>query len=73
MAKKNKKNTPSPTQSSENKPYDLKTDAVDRLVNAEKKSYPKLTIENDPRRRYKSGLIDRIPSWIKALFLALTG
>ena len=69
MAKKNKNPTPAPAENNETKPYDLKSDAVDRLVNAEKKSYPKLTIENDPRRKYKSGLIDRIPSWIKALFI----
>ena len=69
MAKKNKNSTPTPTENNETKPYDLKTDAVDRLVNAEKKSYPKLTIENDPRRKYKNGLLDRIPSWIKALFI----
>ena len=69
MTKKNKNSTPTPTENNETKPYDLKTDAVDRLVNAEKKSYPKLTIENDPRRKYKNGLLDRIPSWIKALFI----
>lgn len=69
MAKKNKK---MPTQESvgrEQNPYELKTDAVDRLVNAEKKEYPKLTLENDPRRKFKNGFIDRIPSWAKALFI----
>ena len=69
MAKKNKK-TPLgvPTGKDEN-PYELKTDAVERLVNAEKKEYPKLTLENDPRRAFRSGFIDRIPAWAKALFI----
>ncbi len=69
MAKKNKK-TPTPdVEVGESNNYDLKSDAVDRLVNADKKTYPKLTLENDPRRKYKSGFLDRIPSFIKALFI----
>ena len=69
MANKNKKSPPTTTETGDTRPYDLKTDAVDRLVNAEKKTYPKLTIENDPRRKYKNSFIDRIPSWVKALFI----
>lgn len=69
MAKK-RKNVPAEKPVDKNvNPYELKTDAVDRLVNAEKKTYPRLTIHNDPRKKYKSSAIDRIPSWIKALFL----
>ena len=69
MAKKSKK-TPTQKPVDENTDlYKLKTDAVDRLVNAEKKEYPKLTLENDPRRVYKKGFLDRIPSWVKALFI----
>ncbi len=48
--------------------YDLKTDAVDRLVNADKKTYsdPKA----DPGKKYRSkGFIDKIPDPIKALFI----
>ena len=67
MAKKHTGNqTQKPT---EGNPYELKTDAVDRLVNAEKKEYPKLTVNNDPTRSFKSGFLDRIPSWVKALFI----
>ena len=69
MAKKSKK-TPTQKPVDENTDlYKLKTDAVDRLVNAEKKEYPKLTLENDPRRVYKKGFLDRIPSCVKALFI----
>ena len=39
-------------------PYELKTDAVDRLVNAEKKEYPRLTPLNDPGKAYRSGFLD---------------
>ncbi len=46
----------------------LNTQAIDRLVNADKKSYPKTT--TDPGKKYKSqGFIDKIPSPIKALFI----
>ena len=69
MAKKNKNIPAGASAHKNNNPYELKTDAVDRLVNAEKKEYPKLTIENDPRRAFRNGFIDRIPSWVKALFI----
>ena len=46
----------------------LNTDAIDRLVNADKKTYPKTN--TDPGKEYKSkGFIDKIPSPIKALFI----
>ncbi len=47
--------------------YELKTDAVDRLVNADKKKYdnPKA----DPGKKYRSSFIDKIPSWVLALFM----
>ena len=47
--------------------YDLKKDAVDRLVNAEKKTYPKT--KQDPGKQYRSGLLDKIPTWVLALFM----
>ena len=48
--------------------YDLKTDAVDRLVNADKKTYSGSKI--DPGKKYRSkGFIDKIPDPIKALFI----
>lgn len=69
MSKKNN-NVPTEnrTEGNEN-PYELKTDAVDRLINADKKEYPKPTVANDPRRSFKTGFLDRIPSWLKALFI----
>lgn len=69
MAKK-KKNMPADNPvGKEINPYELKTDAVDRLVNAEKKEYPKLSLGVDPARQYRSGFLNRIPSWVKALFI----
>ena len=48
--------------------YELKTEAVDRLVNADKKVYPKTNI--DPGKKYRSGgFLDKIPAPIKALFI----
>ncbi len=60
---KNDKNTKNNSSA-----YKLNTDAVDRLVNADKKSYPK--IKGDIAKQYKSnGFLDRIPSWLKSLFI----
>lgn len=63
-SKKGKDNTPETV--TENY-YDLKKDAVDRLVNAEKKTYPKTKV--DPAKQYRSGVLDKVPSWILALFM----
>ena len=49
-------------------PYKINKAAVDRLVNANKKTYPKTNV--DPGKKYRSkGFIDKIPDWIKALFI----
>ena len=69
MAKNKKKEPHSEEKREAKNPYKLNTDAVDRLVNADKKKYPRLTIENDPRKKYTNSFIDRIPSWVKALFI----
>lgn len=69
MAKKNNNPTTETTEPTGSGAYDLKTDAVERLVEADKKVYPQLTLHNDPRRKYKNSFLDRIPSWIKALFI----
>ena len=61
-----KKPEEKPKKSTENY-YDLKKDAVERLVNAEKKTYPKT--KADPGRAYRSSATDKIPNWIKALFI----
>lgn len=48
--------------------YELKTDAVNRLVNADSLPRPKLT--SDPAKNFRSkGFLDKIPSWVKALFI----
>ena len=48
--------------------YKINKAAVDRLVNADKKTYPKTNV--DPGKQYRSkGFIDKIPDWIKALFI----
>ena len=48
--------------------FSSKSDAVERLMNADKKTYPKNSV--DPGKKYRSnGLIDRIPSPVKALFI----
>ena len=61
-----KKQNPSHKERTES--YKLNVDAVDRLVNAKNKEYPKTKV--DPGKQYRSkGFIDRIPSPIKALFI----
>ena len=68
MAKKKECNNHTPEKKSSADYYKLKTDAVDRLVNAEKKTYDKT--KGDPGKEYRSkGFLDKIPSWIKALFI----
>ena len=57
-----------PKKENESNHYGINTEAVDRLVNADKKTYPKTKV--DPGRQYKSrGFIDKIPDPIKALFV----
>ncbi len=66
MSEKNNKN-----QEKENKSvnyYELKTDAVNRLVNAD--SVSRSAVNGDPGREYRSkGFLDKIPGWVKALFI----
>ena len=47
--------------------YDLKKDAVERLVNADKKKYedPK----KDRGKEYRSGFLDKIQTWVLALVM----
>ena len=68
MAKKKVNNNHTPEKKSSADYYKLKTDAVDRLVNAEKKTYD--TTQGDPGKQYRSkGFLDKSPSWVKALFI----
>ena len=48
-------------------PYELKTDAVDRLANAHTKEF-KNTLR-DPGRQYRSSFLDKIPFPVKAVFM----
>lgn len=66
MRNKKNKNTEQKKPAAENY-YNLKTDAVERLANADKKTYAEP--KTDPGKQYRSSAIDRIPSWIKALFI----
>ena len=62
MSEKNQQNE------TQNNAYKLNTDAVDRLVNADKKEYPKT--KTDPGKQYKSkGFLDKIPDPVKAIFI----
>lgn len=49
--------------------YSTHSDAVDRLVNADKKDFGKEAKLNDPGKKYRSGVLDRIPAPVKALFI----
>ena len=48
--------------------YKLNTEAVDRLVNAEKNASKEPPLK-DPAKAYRSDFLDRIPSNVKALFI----
>ena len=47
--------------------YELKTEAVDRLVNAKEGNVPE--IGKDEPNPYKMGRLKAIPNWLKALFI----
>ena len=49
------------------KPYELKSEAVDRLANAHKGEF-KSTLR-DPGKQYRSSVLDKIPFWVKAIFM----
>lgn len=66
MSEKNKKNQKKSNETVNY--YELKTDAVNRLVNAD--SVSRVTPAVDPAREYRSkGFLDKIPGWVKALFI----
>ncbi len=66
MAKKKDREVNAPKKDTVNY-YGLKKEAVERLVNADKKTYPKT--KGDPGKAYRSGFLDRIPSWVVCLFI----
>ena len=43
-----------------------KDEAVERLLNADKKTY---TGKKDPGKAYRSSFLDKIPNWILAVFV----
>ncbi len=47
--------------------YQLHTDAIDRLVNAEEGEVPE--VGQEEIEKYQSGFLSKIPTWIKALFI----
>ncbi len=51
-----------------NKKYPNDSSAVDRLLNADKKDYSQSTLK-DPAKQYRSGVLDNIPSPVKALLI----
>ena len=68
MAKKKVNNNHTPEKKSSADYYKLKTEAVERLANADKKTYDKT--KGDPGKEYRSkGFLSKIPAWIKALFI----
>ena len=68
MSKKNRK-VEGGHEAENNNPYELKTEAVERLVNAHADK-PLKPLGIDPGKKYRSnGLLDKIPSWLKAVFM----
>lgn len=69
MAKKKRdQNNPQYTRSQTTaESFDLKTDAVDKLVTADEDNVPEVGAAEI--KQYTSNGLDKIPSWIKALFL----
>lgn len=64
MSEKNSKNQEKKVENY----YDLKTDAINRLVNAD--SVPKTTSTVDPGREFRSkNFLDKLPAWLKAAFI----
>lgn len=63
-----KKKNPKTQEDTQTNAYKINSDAVNRLVNADKKSYP--SPKADPGKSFRSkGFLDKIPSPIKALFI----
>lgn len=49
-------------------PYELKSDAINRLTSAHNKTEFKSNLK-DPGRQYRSSFLDKIPVWVKAVFM----
>lgn len=68
MSKK-RNNNPTPHREEASNPYELKTDAVERLTKAHSADYSFDSKLPDPGRQYRSSFLDRIPFWVKAVFM----
>jgi hypothetical protein len=68
---KNKNNSSNSNSEKNTNYYKINTEAVDRLVNADKMEIPKDDKKKykDPAKEYRSGILDRIPAPVKALFV----
>ena len=67
---KNKKNPHHNSSEKDANYYKINTDAVDRLVNADKMDIPKQDKKfKDPAKEYRSSFLDKIPAPVKALFV----
>ena len=64
---KNKNIPKSNAEDKSTNPYELKSDAVERLANAHNKEF-KSTLR-DPGKEYRSSRFDSIPFWVKAVFM----
>lgn len=67
MSRKNKKQQKFIYEKDLDNYYDLKSDAVDTLVNASEETAPE--VGKEELKKYRSGALSRIPMWIKALFI----
>lgn len=55
------------SHSDETNYYQMHSDAIDRLINAEDGEVPEVGAEE--LKQYESGVLSKIPSWLKALFI----
>lgn len=67
MSRKNKKQQKFIYEKDLDNYYDLKPEAVDKLVNASEDTSPE--VGKEELKKYRSGFLSRIPMWIKALFI----
>lgn len=56
-------------KSSKTNNYSLKSDAVNRLANADKLEIPPEMRSKDPGKQFRSGFLDKIPAVVKSLFI----
>lgn len=67
MSRKNKKEQKFIYEKDLDNYYELNSEAVDTLVNASEETAPE--VGKEELRQYRSGVLSRIPGWIKALFI----